>query len=338
MNYKNEEATQKLKAAFGSGAKLPSNVKFVLENSERDCRIKLNPQKVQKENMQTDTNAFEAWAVALYIALNESGNIILDVDGKFTPMEYEKNGHWGRFLYRALRFSEQYEWFILEGEVKVQVEKFKDYLDSNRFTNNLPKGKAGVKEKHNNENIVEAMFADNMEIRKKFDFFVDNPVYRQLPVGLFRVAGASEKRKMYKYSKGTMVFTGGKSAIDLWTWNKNRFEVIELKTKNKMAGIITEIFFYTNYMYDFLVSDAGKFILNKYVDLDETKNYRGYRKIYEIWEKRGFKEIQGIMLADEYHQILNNEKVLEVLNDNNLAGNIKYIQAEYKFGITIDCK
>ncbi len=334
-NYNNDGATQKLKAVFGDSARLPSDVEFVLENSERDCRIKLDHKKVQEKNMQIDANAFEAWAVALYIALNESGKIILDVDEKFEPMEYEGNGHWGRFLYRALRFSEQYEWFELADKVEVHVKKFEAYLnnESNIFTNNLPKGEAGVKEKHNNENVVEAKFADDAECRKKFDFFCDNPVYRQLPVGLFRIAGASKKGEMYKCSKDTMVFTGGKSAIDLWTWNENKFEVIELKTRNKMAGIITEIFFYSNYMYDFLVRDTRRFRLNKYNDSNES-NDRGYKKIFE----KGFNEIQGIMLADEYHLILNNERVLEVLNNNNLAGNIKYMKAEYKYGITIDCK
>lgn len=336
-NYTNEEATQKLKASFGSGAKLPSNVQFILENNEMDCRIKLNPQKVQEENMQTDANAFEAWAIALYIALNEVGKIILDVDGEFVPMEYEQNGHWGRFLYRALRFSEQYEWFILAEKVKFQVEKFKVYLDSHIFTNNLPEGDAGIKETHNNENVVEAMFADDVEIRKMFDFFVDNPVYRQLPVGLFRVEGVFEERRTYKYSKGTMVFTGGKSAIDLWTWNEDKFEVIELKTKNKMAGIITEIFFYTNYMYDFLVR-GEKFVLNKFEDLSKQENGRGYDNIYKMWEEKGFKKIQGIMLADEYHRLLNHKKVLEVLNNSNLAGGIEYVKAEYKYELTIACK
>ena len=114
VKYKNNEATQKLKKAFGSSMRLPGNVQFILENNERDCRIKLDPQKIQTENMQINANAFEAWAVALHVALNESGMIILDVDGEFEPMEYMQNGHWGRFLYRALRFSEQYEWFTFD--------------------------------------------------------------------------------------------------------------------------------------------------------------------------------------------------------------------------------
>lgn len=339
VKYKNSEATQKLKKEFGNSVKLPGNAQFILENNEKDCRIKLNPQKVQTENMQTNANAFEAWAVALYIALNESGKIILDVDGEFDPMEYEQNGHWGRFLYRALRFSEQYEWFILADKVKVQVEKFEVFLMNNVFTNNLPEGNAGVKKKHNNENRVEAQFAENAEIRNRFDFFTGNAVYRQLPVGLFRVTDdISVERKSYKCSKDTMVFTGGKSAIDLWTWDKDKFEVIELKTENVMVGIITEIFFYTNYMYDFLVSGAKRFILNNYVDLDEPKNDRGYKQIYEIWEIKGFKEIQGIMLADEYHPILNNKKVLKVLNKCKLSDGIEYVKADYKYELTVDKK
>lgn len=337
VKYKNNEATQRLKKTFGSSMRLPGNVQFILENNERDCRIKLNPLKVQTENMQTNANAFEAWAVALHVALNESGMIILDVDGEFIPMEYEQNGHWGRFLYRALRFSEQYEWFTLSDKVEVQVKKFEEYLNSNIFTNNLPEGEAGIKEKHNNENVVEAMFAENIEIQSKFDFFAGNAVYRQLPVGLFRVVDdISEERKTYKYGKETMIFTGGKSAIDLWTWDEDKFVVIELKTQNIMAGIITEIFFYANYMYDFLVrGEKKKFALNTYNSSNAPENDRGYNNILS---SDGFQKIRGIMLADEYHPILNNEKVLDVLNKCKLADGIEYVKADYKIKLTVSKK
>ena len=36
-----------------------------------------------------------------------------------------------------------------------------------------------------------------------------------------------------------MIFTGGKSAIDLWTWNGDEFDVIELKTKN--VGLLERV-------------------------------------------------------------------------------------------------
>ncbi len=330
--YENKEATKKLKETFGGSVKLPTDVQFILEENDRNCRIKLDPQKVQTENMQANANAFEAWAVALYIALSESGIIILDVDGEFAQIDYEQNGHWGRFLYRALRFSEQYEWFQLSDKVRVMVDDFKEFLGREFFTNNLAEGEAGIKEKHNNENVIEAKLAEDEEIQKKFDFFAGNKVYRQLPVGLFKVVeDVSEEGKTYKYSKETMIFTGGKSAIDLWTWNEDEFEVIELKTKNIMMGIITEIFFYTNYMYDFLVRREG-FILNK--PSDKSENDRGYNTIYKFGEKKSIKKVRGIMLADEYHPVLENDRVLEVLNSNMV--DIKYMQAGYTYGLTID--
>ena len=324
----NVRATQILKEKFGDKVELPSEVDCVLENN--DCIIRLNPQKVQVKNMQEDANAFEAWAVALYIALGKSGKITLDVNGSFKQMGYEQTGgHWSRFLYRALRFSEQYKWFKLGGEVETEVKKFKEYLENNSFTNNLPEGEAGIKGAHNDENVVEATFAEYTEFREKIG---GNPVSRQLPVGLFRITDESEKGKLYKYTKDKKVFTGGKSAIDLWSWREDEFEVIELKTKNIMAGIITEIFFYTNYMYDFLVGNPETFRLNRYNN--ESKNdCRGYKNI----SGNEFRKVRGIMLADKYHPILNSDEVLKVLNKNGDVG-IKYVQAKYEFNIDINIK
>ena len=55
--------------------------------------------------------------------------------------------------------------------------------------------------------------------------------------------------------------------------------------------------------------------------------------------QKGFKKIQGIMLADEYHPFLNHKKVLEVLNSGNLAESIEYVKAdEYKLDFVIDKK
>ena len=53
-----------------------------------------------------------------------------------------------------------------------------------------------------------------------------------------------------------------------------------------MVGIITEKFFYTNYMYDFLIRGAKQFVLNGYVDSNKSKNDRGYKRIYEKWETK----------------------------------------------------
>ena len=131
---------------------------------------------------------------------------------------------------------------------------------------------------NNNENKVEAEFA-NKGIRKfilEDTDIGDNEVYRQLPVGLFRMK-AGRTKGTYNCSKDTMVFTGGESAIDLWTWQDKSFKVIELKTENPMIGIITEIFFYSNYMYDFLIrewkKDVGFKLNEQYL---KNKDDRGY--------------------------------------------------------------
>lgn len=332
--YKNTEVLDKLQFKFGSNLKLPGNVEFILEENGTQCRIKLNNVKVQTENMQTDANAFEGWAIALYIALDKQGKIILDVDEDFNEyIGYETNGHLGRFLYRALRFSQQYgEWFVLSKQVNVAVNKFEEYLSQYCFTNNLAKGKAGIKESHDNENKVEAEFAEK-GLRKfilEDTDIGDNEVYRQLPVGLFRMK--SDKTKgTYNCSKDTMVFTGGKSAIDLWTWKDKSFKVIELKTENPMMGIITEIFFYSNYMYDLLIREWDEevgFKLNK--PYSKNKDDRGYSNI----EKGKFNNITGIILADKYHPILEKDEIMEVLREKR-GVNIDYEKCHYKYPLNL---
>lgn len=332
---KNEEARKLLRKSFENDKlDLPDGVRFILDENKTQCRMKLNPKRIQTENMQQDSNAFEGWAIALHIALEKPGTIILDIDGTFEDIAYETNGHWGRFLYRALRFSEQYEWFELMGEVKKVVGKFNTYITANYFTNNLAEGEAGEKQSHGDENNVEAVLAKEDKLLQSvigdvFDIG-ENKVYRQLPVGLFKISESEiTKKPPFKCLEKMKVFTGGKSAIDLWTWDKNRFEVIELKTKNPMMGIITEIFFYTNYMYDFLVENKEnrRFRLNN--PKKNNKDDRGYLNISE----NKFTEILGIMLADQYHSILENPKVLEVLNCNGKEDYLKYKKAYYQYSI-----
>lgn len=323
----NEEAIKILRVEFGNnGLKLPGNVSFVLEEDQTQCRIKLNPKKVQTENMQTDANAFEGWAVALHIALAKPGKIILDVDGVFDKIPYETNGHWGRFLYRALRFSQQYkEWFVLSEQVESVVKEFEKYLGDKYFTNSIGEGEAGIKESHGGENIVEAKFAEAGKLQEVIDDVGDNKVYRQLPVGLFNVTeDVKAGKKSYHCSSEKEIFTGGKSAIDLWTWNKNEFEVIELKLNNPMMGIVTEIFFYSNYIYDFLIREDGRFILN--APQKETNNDRGYSNI--LHNRDGFKRVCGIMLADRFHPMLEKPIFLDILNKKSDV-DIKYIMASY---------
>ena len=78
-------------------------------------------------NMQDTKACFEAWCLiikaktsnpGLKIELDVKNITVADYDGKLP-----KNGHWGRFLYRILKFSEQYkQWF----ELSTTLGKIKD--------------------------------------------------------------------------------------------------------------------------------------------------------------------------------------------------------------------
>lgn len=289
-------------------------------------------------NMQDSGVCFEGWAVIIktYCGYDK---IVLDVkDVKEGKGLYEKwtettnglgakNGHVGRFFYRALRFSEQYEWFSLSKELETEVKLFKEYISQEKkFWNNIPKGKAGKSEAEEKaENHIEDQLAKEDTLykalldRKGLEFGEKDKVYRQLPVGLFE-----DEVK----TKNT-VFTGGKSAIDLWTCHDDILYLIELKYNNKMVGIITEIFFYSNYMWD-LIRDNGGFEVSKPKNQKEVKEAesRGYDKI----QNGKYKQIKGVLLADEgfYHPLVT-EEVIQTLNGNKKElAPIEYVRAIYE--------
>lgn len=296
----------KLRKRFGNNTiRLPRDIKAEIID-DGDYRITLLADNIVGENMQKDCNAFEGWSAAIHVAMEKRGKIILDTDKFFELEGYRQNGHYCRFLYRAMKFSEQYTWFELSDYLQKEVEKFKAYLANGTFTNNIPMGAAH--ENKNKECFAEARLAESGVLKKQLceQFDVgDGPVYRQLPVGLFE-GEVAEKN---------MVFTGAKSAVDLWNISDDEFRVYELKTENKMVGIVTEAFFYSNYFYDFLVS--GAFTLNRGAECD-----RGYPELLSA----KINKIVGVLLADEFHPLINSETV-KLLNGNNL--NIEYVSARY---------
>lgn len=308
--------------------------KIGIEMRDNGCLIILDMQSMLNVNMQEDVNAFEGWAFAVYHVLKKNGdeNIQIELDINdysdlpslpTSPNPNDMNaafigkGHFGRFLYRALRFREQYKWFVLSNKLGDYVEKFESYLSNpqNIFINNVPNGKAGIKQENDLENKVEAKLAEDGKLASILGGITGmNDVFRQLPVGLF---------KDNPKDKSKAVFTGGKSAIDLWTWNGEVFQVVELKANQKKVGIITEIFFYANYMRDLLLED-GWFTINPNYSEDKEIN-RGYYNI-----KAGkYRKINGIMLADIYHPIVCDD-VLKLMNENGDC-DIEYFRSEYEW-------
>ncbi|WP_304266124.1 hypothetical protein [Phascolarctobacterium succinatutens] len=275
-------------------------------------------------NMQDTRACFEAWCLIIKAKTNKSKlEIELDVkdikeadyDGKLP-----KNGHWGRFLYRILKFSEQYKyWFELSSTLGKIKDKFQNYLDSHTFVTSAPDKKPKEDIANSNlESYVEYLFCDSISAQKDIlNLLSVTTIDRQLPVSLF------EGSK----SNTTGVFTGGKSAIDFWALNGDTINVYELKSDNPMVGIITEIFFYSNYVHDVFISksmDHGKGGVKT-----EPGTYRSYDKI-------GGKKVKGIMLSNSnrkgWHSSLGKptrNEIERIMNANGMFGAIQYEFLEY---------
>ena len=276
-------------------------------------------------NMQDTRACFEAWCLIIKAKTSNSGlEIELDVDG-ITVASYPggkpANGHLGRFLYRILKFSEQYAgWFQLSPILDNLKNKFKTYLDSHTFVTSAPdkEPKEDIAN-YNLESYVEYLFCDSISAQKDIlGLSSGTTIDRQLPVSLFDATK----------SNTTGVFTGGKSAIDFWAVDGDTINVYELKSDNPMVGIITEVFFYSNYVHDVFISkslDHGKGCVKP-----EDGTYRSYDKI-------GGKKVKGIMLSNSnrkgWHSSLDKptrNKIKEIMNKNDMSEAIQYEFLEYQ--------
>ena len=281
-------------------------------------------------NMQDNSACFEAWCLIIKAQTSNPGlKIELDVDG-ITVASYPSgkpvNGHLGRFLYRILKFSEQYkQWFELSPALEEIKKNFKNYLDTNKFETNAPLNEAETDlDKLLNkglERYVEQLLVDTGSYKTKILKLSSASaiVGRQLPVGLFVGTKA----------KDHVVFTGGTSAADFWAVDGDTVKVYELKSKNPMVGIITEIFFYSNYVCDVFIEKGNKMNPNK-----PKKYYRNYDKI------KG-KKVQGIMLSnsDGWHaslkDVASRNQIIDIMNDNSIEKKIQYAWIEYNFRMSI---
>lgn len=286
-------------------------------------------------NMQDTRACFEAWCLIIKAKTSNPGlEIELDVDG-ITVASYlggkPANGHLGRFLYRILKFSEQYkEWFKLSSTLEVLKDNFKNYLalPGVKFVTSAPGNEASDNLddlKNNLESYIEYVFWDSYRAQRDI-LKLDRGaiVGRQLPVSLFEGSSVT----------GNEVFTRQKSAIDFWALDGDTINVYELKINNPMVGIITEIFFYSNYVHDVFISNSLDHGKGRVEIKDGT--YRSYNKI-------AGKQVKGIMLSNSnsnrkikikgWHASLgapSRTGIEKIMNNNGMSGAIQYEFLEYK--------
>lgn len=288
-----------------------------------------------KSNMQKDSACFEGWAIILKTYIIDKypktyDRVKLCCPNIKLPSETDDGRyHFKRFLYRVIRFDEQYDWFSIDEKLADMITSFKLLLQKH-LVNNYPQSKAKGfnKEDKLDERYIECILSkkatqnNGKSLNTYFnkigvpndDLIIDH----QLPVGLFKD----------EISEAAKVFTGGKSALDLWGFSNskpNDFYIFELKYNNKMIGTITEVFFYANYMHD-LLDRNGAFTLSN----NGKDNFRNYSTIYSLKDK-DINRIHAVMLLDKgsMHPAITPE-LLTVLNQSNQKA-IEYSLAEYEF-------
>lgn len=332
----NQDAVKILKENLGVKLRaFPRDITIAYDDSEHILTMTLLPKAVglgkgDAVNMQDNAAAFEAWCFIIKAKTSiDDLRIKLDVEGLASDM-YDKDipstGHFGRFLYRILKFKEQYgTWFLLSDELKDMRKNFAAFLSSGKFVNNEPSKEAEDDEDAlGTEGYVEKRFCDDDSLGKLIlGFSGENVVMnRQLPVGLFK----GEK------SDGTAVFTGKKSAIDFWLLYNNELNIYELKAKNKMVGILTEIFFYSNYMRDVYWHNSLETKQNVEI-LNPQKTDRSYNKLCKGIEN--ITKITGCILADEFHPLITDD-VISIMNHNVTGNELQYDKKQYDLKIDIN--
>ena len=320
-------------------AKLPNPEQLHVEQgSWPTCvRLCLTAETVEK-NMQSNSAAFEGWALLIHVYCKF--HVELDLDLEHAPSEQPARGHYQRFLYRALKFSQQYSsWFSLSERLAPRVEQFRQYLyhggspahPNPTFCNGLPSKPA--KDGTSLESCVEGLFAGECRsVLTELTFqqagisLIPDCVHRQLPVGLYE----TEK------SEQNSVFTYGKSAVDLWALTTDGVVIYELKTRNPMVGLLTELMFYANYMYDLYVSQNR---MRPFPPDGQTgqisaddRILRGYDQLYKKYCADKIATIHAAMLTDKLHSLIApvTQELLDLMNTGSPY--IRYYDLRYTLG------
>ena len=266
------------------------------ENAELSISI-LPENKGILKNMQCNASAFESWAICLKSILGDQlKKVIIHWD---TP-EFENDNqklHYNRFLYRAIKFEQNYKWTTLQGPKK-DLEDFKNEL-SKKIIIGWPNSEAKESPQQNEAKLEKEKLT---ELQKKYG---ENQAGQQLPTGLFQGS----------ISNKTAIVPHMKSQIDLWAISNKSLYIYELKIDSaKTIGIISELMYYTNVMNDLKnhrieYSPAPK---------EEDKEYRNVNTIVKAVEQNTISEIIGVFWTENLHPWIacNKEKVLSLLNEN----------------------
>lgn len=307
----NQEIEAVLRNAYQSAQgkrhsiRLPTNLEFS-RNAEA-VRLVM-PADTVTRNMQDDVAAFEGWL----LALKAWGCIDHKAELEWAAPEDTDDGRYQRFLYRVTWFAELFpSWFRVDPKCQPLLEKSRiTQAKTNKTALVVNTAKVLPNEnpdKSLTEALLEKYLADSGWLASTFVLDKEK-VGRQFPVGVFEES----------VQEGANIFPRGKSAIDLVGIDSrsNRIWVFELKaTDNQSMGIVSELFFYVAVIHDLL---RHRFTFKN----GEPQRIKGRLHHTEL---EGRKEICGCLLAPEFHPLLDENHVIDLLNSASWPGDVKVI-------------
>ncbi len=267
-----------------SSARLPERMDFKLENK---CLTITLQEEGLKSNMQENSAAFEGWAVALKYHLADEIAKVVIAWKEPKGMDAKQKQLYHRFLYRITKFSETYPW----AATAHPIEELPSALVCN-FPNREASPLSAYKK--GREGWLECKYVE--ENKRNFEVMA-----RQLPIGLFEE----------QISEDTRFTTDG--ALDIWAAKEDEISLFELKKKgNKPLGIISELMFYAHVVSDIM---RHKIEYKSTPELEKSKQYRGFGKFYELYEKQYVRKINAVLLADELHPLIT-PGLIDFINDS----------------------
>jgi len=285
---------------------------------EEDQNITLFLDGGAVKNMQDDAAAFEGWILGVKAAMDKAKRgYTYTLDWHRTPSQ---SGHYQRFLYRVQKFDALFGgrtgWFRIKNPAWLN-DLMINGGENEAYLLNAPQV---AEERLNDSDDSIENFLENQIVKQQNDTgglgaMFGMPLARQLPVGLFRSA----------VKKKNIIFTGGKSAVDIWGVRKGagkgpgELYLFELKAKgNRKAGVLSELFFYAMVLRD---EQDGRFVRRA----DANAEIAPEGKMI-----RGTKCLKAIVLAPEIHPILT-EDTFRLLNEALERREMKFgfVQMDY---------
>ena len=285
--------------------RLPTSIDFLLE--KKCLSVKLSD---ANGNMQDNKSSFEGWIICLKSWLPGEIN---KVELEWTiSVEKKKHENYNRFLFRVLQFQKMYSWFNVSIKNIGGVLNFSHVMQRPDLVMNYPDSfKQNSMSENKIEDEIESLFVNDPHKLLKTRFYLET-LNQQLPVGVF----------LEKKSAKTRLFTGQKSAIDLWGLNADELSIFELKYKNLRVGIISELFFYL-YLMDavFIKSEI------KYPEEAKSAKVRDFDIL--LWTN--IKKIRGYFLIDKLHPFIGDNTIKLINEGLKNLGNISVRKLYYNY-------